>query len=712
MINFRTLILIFLLIFVSSSCNFFDRKNTNQKIASKSQIDEMINNLEVMINKNISQVNVRDFDFYKLNDNDLYKLYSLLLNKVNLNVLYKKLSFEVKDELIRRLEKSYFDNDLNRIDFLSKIDFLKNIRNKSSYFYETICILCNSSNYLENVQISNSTLISSHSDEINVLLASFEAPNARVGGIGEYLSGILTAQSNTINNPNYKEKIKGSLITPFYDFLKSKYFDKAIFIGMVKHYLDGNIYRSSIYKISEGNITQYLIQPDPNYSFHISDVVKIQGWEIFDVGSQTKIFNIVGNDAGWLYYTTALVSFSSLFRGESGNDYFDILHINGKFVAFSNLIQKKYNVKRAEAGLPKIGILSTLHDNHAGNFFNTNIYTRIGLTKPSEKEINIVVLMNENSDYVNFVSKTTELDTLNPSFWPDGKIVSDSLKKLYDKKLYSGINNGVFFKNFDITQNSVLGKLSVKNDYSDYVEKKLSAKEFLFNKGIIGSKTKPLYLFVGRFSPEKGLDVLADFARYIVKNKNGQVVIMGAISGYIPPELMELKNLEDDISTYQGLIKVYLNYDKDQLAKIDEIGATKGKIIRFASDFTIVPSVIEASGLVPVEGLSMGSATISSYREGLKDQCTNPYGIGFNISNFTCIPFNRVLGNTLLTINNLINSINHPLDEWNSLAEADKKKHQIFLIENAKTFDWNIKGGALDQYIHIYSKIIAIANSK
>ena len=74
---------------------------------------------------------------------------------------------------------------------------------------------------------------------------------------------------------------------------------------------------------------------------------------------------------------------------------------------------------------------------------------------------------------------------------------------------------------------------------------------------------------------------------------------------------------------YQGLIKFYANYETDQLAILNNIGASKGKLIRFASDFTLVPSIIEAAGLVPAEGLSMGSATISSYLQGLQDQCKN-----------------------------------------------------------------------------------------
>ena len=39
------------------------------------------------------------------------------------------------------------------------------------------------------------------------------------------------------------------------------------------------------------------------------------------------------------------------------------------------------------------------------------------------------------------------------------------------------------------------------------LKKKQESKSILFHKGIIGSETKPLYLFVGRYSYEKGIDV-------------------------------------------------------------------------------------------------------------------------------------------------------------------------------------------------------------
>ncbi|WP_186646372.1 glycogen/starch synthase [Fluviispira vulneris] len=427
-----------LLVLLISSCSFFvqrDKVQSYKSTTSKIDSKELISNVEKLINNKVTFIKIKDFDFYKLNDKDLFFVYVWLEDHKNIHQMYKKLSFEVKDEFIRRMTKSFEVNDQERIHYLSKIDFLNTFDKIPSSFYSVRYNQGDTAKYLDNINILVNSKNSKQKGEINVLLASFEAPNARLGGIGEYLSGILSAQLETLSNVNYKEKIKGSLITPFYDFLKAKYSEKAIYVGMVDHYLDGNIYKSSIYKISDNNIVQYFVQPDPNYSYMRSNGLKIQGWEVFDVELQTKLFNIMSNEAGCLYYNTALVSFSSLYSGENGNDFFDILHINGKFVAYSSLIQKKYNLRRAEAGLPKIGILSTLHDNHPGNSFDKSIYKRIGLEDNKETNTNIIVMMNENSHLVNFVSKTTEQETLEPSFWPDGNIISDSLKN-YMIKIY------------------------------------------------------------------------------------------------------------------------------------------------------------------------------------------------------------------------------------------------------------------------------------
>jgi glycosyltransferase involved in cell wall biosynthesis len=300
------------------------------------------------------------------------------------------------------------------------------------------------------------------------------------------------------------------------------------------------------------------------------------------------------------------------------------------------------------------------------------------------------------------------MEVTRPGFWQNDRL-GDLLKDLQTQGRFQGINNGIFFGSFDITREDVLGSLRVAQDYSNYAEKKQEAKKVLFNSGIIGSDTRPLFVYVGRYSREKGIDVLPEFARYIVA-RGGQIAIMGVLSGGpISPVILELVSMSRD-PQYQGLIRVFTSFARDQLALLNSVGVSKGKVIRFASDFTLVPSIMEAAGLVPIEGLSMGSATISSYRQGLKDQCRRPLhfansdGDIHDIHTFTCVPFERVNDNLRLTLRNLFNRTDAALNEWNELSQHERTEIQINLIREAKKFDWSQEGGALDEYRALYEK--------
>nr|BFD31796.1 hypothetical protein GTC16762_14140 [Pigmentibacter ruber] len=706
---------IYFIIFISIiSCNNQNNVNDNKNNISLEESNEkkLISKLDELLSKNKKKIKVSDFNIYLLKDDELFNIIDILNVKKNTNIFYSKLYFEVKDEIIRRAHLAFLRNDINQLSKFYSFDFIKKINFEKELFLNLSCSNCKSYEFIEKsyITLDPGNYPSKKDYNIRVIIGSFEAPNARLGGIGEFLSGILNAELISLKSPTATDKIEASLLTPFYDFLKIKYYDNVTFVGFINHFLDDKIVKSTIYKIVENGFTQYLVQPDPNYQFINSKKQGLKGWDIFDVVQQTNVYDIFRNEAGWLYYSGALSSFSTLFKGEKGHELFDIVHMNGKLFSISNIIQLKFNEKRALLSLPKIGILSTIHDNHSGNKSNLKPFERLGLQKPTGNSYNRITLAVETSHMVNFVSKSTENDIINPNFWPKGEEdIPKAFEKIKNEGRFVGINNAIFFDNFDITSPKVLGKLFVEKDYSNYKNRKIETKNVLFKNGIIGSPILPLYVFVGRFADNKGIDVLAEFAKDIVKNHSGQVVIMGASSGKLPKEIIEIEKIAGDPSS-NGLIKLFKDFDKDQLSILTEINASKGKLIRFASDFTLVPSKVEAAGLVPVEGLSFGSATISSYKEGLIDQCTNPYGKGFDIKNFTCIPFERDNNSTQVTLNNLKVAINNALSEWNILSEDEKIKVQKNLIMNAKTFDWNASGGTFEQYVILFKKTIEEAN--
>ncbi|APJ04468.1 glycosyltransferase [Silvanigrella aquatica] len=698
------------------SCSKSEILNTPIEESTKDKTANtiLLSRLDELIDKKEEKIKQSDFNFYSINDQDLVNLYDNLLLKKDKNKLYLKLAFEIKDEIIRRSSIAYSNNESEKLNLFSKLDFIKSIDFSKENFLHLVCDNCKGSEFLEKSYIKSDNLKEPVKNDhyIRVVLGAFEAPNARLGGIGEYIYGILNAELDSLKNSAASDKIDAALVSPFYDILKSQYLNKVTFVGFLPHYLDGKIYKSTIYKLIEKDLIQYLVQPDPTFSFTNTKGNILSGWDIFDIVNQSKVYSVFGNNVGWLYYTGALTSFATFFKGESGNEFFDVLHINSKIISIANPLQLKLNDKRAAVSLAKVGVLSTIHDNHPGNTGDLKPFERLGLEKPLKtNKYNRVSLAVETSHMVNFVSKTTESEVTNPSFWPSTeKDISKAFKIAKSQGRFVGINNGIFFKNFDITSTEILGNQVVAKDYSNYEMRKKETKKILFDNGIIGSPTLPLFVYVGRFADNKGIDVLAEFAKDIVTNHHGQVVVMGTTGGKLPPEILAVQDVAKDLK-FKGLIKFYKDFDKDQLAILPSVGASKGRLIRFASDFTLVPSKLEAAGLVPAEGLSLGSATISSYREGLIDQCTNPFGKGFDIHNFTCIPFEVDLKSTSSTIFNLKSSVNDALTQWNSLSEVEKIIVQKKLITNAKTFDWNAPGGSFEQYVKLFKKTIKEANN-
>ena len=79
-------------------------------------------------------------------------------------------------------------------------------------------------------------------------------------------------------------------------------------------------------------------------------------------------------------------------------------------------------------------------------------------------------------------------------------------------------------------------------------------------------------------------------------------------------------------------------------------------MIRFAADFSIIPSKLESFGLVALEALSMGSGIITTNVQGLKD-ITIPYDpLTNNINSFNSVVFSRDPNDTYKTFTNLKDS--------------------------------------------------------
>ncbi len=143
------------------------------------------------------------------------------------------------------------------------------------------------------------------------------------------------------------------------------------------------------------------------------------------------------------------------------------------------------------------------------------------------------------------------------------------------------------------------------------------------------------------------------------------------------------------------------------------------KLIRFAADYAIIPSIDESFGLVALESLALGTPVICSLIQGLSDVCT-PYTnaeayfdtLSFFMHKFT--DDNESVDIRSLVDGDAIKSEKFKATEWEINKVMDlafdlyRKKsinHSkiIKMIKQSSLGDWQRDSGSIEQFIDIYN---------
>nr|BFD31793.1 hypothetical protein GTC16762_14110 [Pigmentibacter ruber] len=679
-----------------------DCLNSYKKSNFKNDLESYIYQAMTAVIENKQTLKNEEIQLNFLSNRELFSFYKMTKKCMGTgpNIL-TLLNVETKDTIIRRIISDSANKNFYKTMF-SSINEEFNFPDENP-FYEFANLSGGKLKDLESSYIKTSATKpkakafdpnASNDDfrKLIVLHSGIEAHNVKIGGIATVLEGMIPAE-NKHKNIRGQNDIDAREITPFYDVVKSTQFNNIKYVGYIKHYIDGAFVISTIYKlIDKNNFIQYFVQPDPSYS----------GRDLFYVTNKSNIYKKFVDNNVLLYFSSAIASFSALYNGENTPENIDIVQVNTWHQTLvSSLFKRKLNKLREDAGLPKVGTIYTVHTlNGEQGEKDSSFLTRIGFGKPSTADtINLHVMALLESDAVNTVSKGI-ISEIKSS---DDKIsykVGDIFTHLENIDRFFGIPNGIDPDLYNPRKYNVLGNFKVANDLSDLKEKKQLVKQTLYNAGIIGSPNKPLYLFVGRYSNDKGLDVLPEFVKYAIKN-NAQVVIMGIVTD---------PSVDSVIKSLEGIndpnFKFYKNLEKDQLEILKIADAKKGNLIRFAADFSLIPSKVESFGLVALEALAMGSGIITTNVQGLKD-ITIPYDPSLNnIDTFNSVIFNRVDKNTYKTFSNMKESVTEFLKVWNFVPNSEKINYKKNWINGIEKFFWNYKGGSIDQYFDLYLKAL------
>ncbi|MDY6821738.1 MAG: glycogen/starch synthase [Deferribacterota bacterium] len=194
------------------------------------------------------------------------------------------------------------------------------------------------------------------------------------------------------------------------------------------------------------------------------------------------------------------------------------------------------------------------------------------------------------SDFITTVSPTYAKEITSPEFGYG----LDGLLRKYQHKL-KGILNGIDYEFYNPERdNFIYEKYNKENIY-----KKETNKNMLCNKLSL-SNNKPLFIYISRFSEQKGIDLIVNMLE-TKDMSNFTIVILGSGS-------IDIEERLKAISSYKNNIYVYIGYNEPLAHKL------------YASaDFLLMPSRFEPCGLSQLIAMRYGTIPIVSKRGGLID---------------------------------------------------------------------------------------------
>ena len=164
----------------------------------------------------------------------------------------------------------------------------------------------------------------------------------------------------------------------------------------------------------------------------------------------------------------------------------------------------------------------------------------------------------------------------------------------YHKNKLTGIINGIDSEHFTPCKDKLL-----EYPFSNLTQKKLNKKSYLKEKNLKGI-TKPLFIFIGRFTEQKGVDLLIDSLEQIASN-DCNIAILGDGEEKYQEKIIEIVNRYDNI---------HFEF------KYNEVLSHQ---MYASADFLLMPSLFEPCGLNQMIAMNYGAIPIVHKVGGLKD---------------------------------------------------------------------------------------------
>ncbi len=506
-----------------------------------------------------------------------------------------------------------------------------------------------------------------------VLHVAIEGGPATFGGLGNVASQMMIAQNQfKIDGENVFD---ASIITPYYPTLFKSYCDK-VQVAEIEHVYENTLVKSTIYLKQYNGIKHYLIEPSDDYKY------------LFDI---TELHNLYLDTEATLfierlkYYNSAVAAYVG--KGPTGINHPDpqILQLHDWQAALvPKLLTGVYNNT-------DIKTVFMVHiDNWDRGTYPGQYLEGIGLDYLPETCV-LKAMGLAASDQIVVVSPRLLQECID-TYSHDAEL--EYLRKIYTianaRKTATGITNGINYANY-----CPLGKL-INDPLNVYAEKqRLKQQLATMLNGSRGTWSinpeLPLILYVGRYSPEKGVDTFEQ----LIQALHGRAIFI-AIGRSITSDVYNVV-----LNYSRQTDNVFVTFSESEQSQFLQL-------VRAAADFMYVPSRREACGLVAPEGLANGAICLTTGVGGIRDLITpinysdpdNTYGNGIFFEVFPEGQENP----------DLYKALDQALLLWYSLTPEQKNAMQIRLIDEAKQFDWQASGGSLKKYLDVFMSLLEPQN--
>lgn len=309
----------------------------------------------------------------------------------------------------------------------------------------------------------------------------------------------------------------------------------------------------------------------------------------------------------------------------------DIVHVNDWQTSLIPLLMKtRYNLKQKT--------ILTIHNMAYQGIFPKKVMDELEIDwKTCFKFDGIEYFDNVNflkagisfSDIVTTVSKTYANEIQTPAF---GETLDETLR-VNSYKL-KGIVNGISTEVFNPEKDKYIDKNFSIAKYSGKIENKIKLCEELGLKDF----QRPLFIFIGRFTSQKGVDLILE-AIDLFKTYEANFVILGSGEDIYNHTFGNLIGVNENIY-------IKIGYDEKFSRKL------------YASaDFLLMPSIFEPCGLNQMISMRYGALPIVSKTGGLKDTVidftdiddieSSPLGLGVTFDEYNLFWFNHAIAKAL-----------------------------------------------------------------